>query len=168
MLTVAGCLRGEEFGCAIPAQIGDQYPVAGIGERKLETYGRALLQVIASYRAGASSTLAPGAPSAAAAETLRMLREGHSLEEIAQSRNRTTGTIAEIVADLLQNDQAELPPGFVAEEKYRAIAAACARLGLDRLRPVKDALPSSVTFDEIRIVMADLKRRATGKLARTS
>jgi ATP-dependent DNA helicase RecQ len=148
---------------ACPGTVAELHAVPGIGERKLETYGRGLLQVIARYRARARATSKPAAIPPPAAETLRMLREGRSLEEIARSRHRASGTIAETVAALLENDQAELPPDFIAEEKYRAIAAVCARLGFDRLRPIKDALPTDVSFDEIRIVIADLKRRAIAK-----
>ena len=41
------------------------------------------------------------------------------------------------------------------------IEAACTRAGLDqldRLRPLKDALPPEVTYDEIRLVVARLRR----------
>jgi ATP-dependent DNA helicase RecQ len=148
---------------ARPATLGELRAVPGIGEKKLETYGRELLQVIARHRAESKVVSHAGRPrgiSDIAAETLRLLQAGRSLEEIAQARNRTTGTIADTVARLLESDQAELPPGFIAEEKYRAIADACERLGLDRVRPIKDSLPPEFTFEEIRIVMGDLKRRA--------
>ncbi len=152
---------------ARPATLAELRAVPGIGERKLETYGHALLEVIARYRP-AGATVEPAVISAPAAETLRMLRQGRSLEEIAQSRHRAIGSIADIVADLLENHGEELPPGFIAEEKYRAIAAVCVRLGVERLRPIKDALPPAITFDEIRIVVADLKRRAIAKSAGTT
>lgn len=145
-----------------PTTLAELRSVPGIGERKLETYGRGLLEVIAPYRTLARATPAP-VVSVPAVETLQMLREGRSLQEIARLRNRTTGTISETLAELLENSQAELPAGFIAEEKYRAIAAACDRLGCDRLRPIKDALPFEISYDEIRIVIADLKRRATAK-----
>jgi ATP-dependent DNA helicase RecQ len=151
---------------ARPATLGELRAVPGIGEKKLESYGRELLQVIARHVADsrtASRTERPPGISDIAAETLRLLRAGQSLEEIARARNRTTGTIADTVARLLENDHAELPPGFIAEEKYRAIADACERLGLDRLRPIKDALPPEFAFEEIRIVMGDLKRKAKSK-----
>jgi ATP-dependent DNA helicase RecQ len=44
---------------ARPATFAELRAVPGIGERKLETYGRGLLQVIACYRAGARATLKP-------------------------------------------------------------------------------------------------------------
>jgi ATP-dependent DNA helicase RecQ len=150
----------EELCRRCPATSAELRAVPGIGERKLETYGRDLLQAIARFQGGARATAKPAPISAPAGETLRMLRQGSSLEEIARSRNRTIGTVAETVAQLLERGAVELPPGFIADKKLRAIEEACARLGVDRLRPIKDALPMEVTFDEIRIVVADLKRRA--------
>ena len=39
------------------------------------------------------------------------------------------------------------------------IEAACRRLGVERLRPLKDALPKEVTFDEIRLVISSMRLR---------
>jgi hypothetical protein len=39
------------------------------------------------------------------------------------------------------------------------IEEACARLGLMRMRTIKDALPPEFTFEEIRLVAAHLRRR---------
>ena len=36
---------------------------------------------------------------------------------------------------------------------------ACARLGLQWLKPLKEALPAEISFEEIRLVVADLRTR---------
>jgi ATP-dependent DNA helicase RecQ len=155
----------EELCRARPASIAELGAITGIGERKLATYGRALLEAIARFRAGARASTQPSSVSLPAAETLRLLREGRSLEEIARLRNRTVGTVAEMVAALLERGEAVLPPGFIAEQKRRVIEATCARVGLERLRPLKDALPDDITFDELRLVVADLRRMESAKSA---
>jgi Helix-turn-helix domain len=38
------------------------------------------------------------------------------------------------------------------------IEAACARLGTQWLKPLKEALPPEITYEEIRLVAARLKR----------
>ena len=91
-------------------------------------------------------------------DTLRCLREGHSLAEIAALRARTVGTIAETVAALIERGETELPEGCIAGGTRRAIEEQCALLGSDRLRPLKDALPPEITFDEIRVVVANVRR----------
>ena len=155
----------EELCRARPASIPELGAITGIGERKLATYGGALLEAIARFRTGARASTQPSSVSLPATETLRLLREGRSLEEIARLRNRTVGTVAEMVAALLERGEAVLPPGFIAEQKRRAIEATCARVGLERLRPLKDALPGDITFDELRLVVADLRRKALAKSA---
>jgi hypothetical protein len=48
------------------------------------------------------------------------------------------------------------------------IEAACASVGLDRLerlKTLKDALPPEITYDEIRLVVARLRREGSGKKA---
>jgi len=37
------------------------------------------------------------------------------------------------------------------------IREACARLGTEWMKPIRDALPPGVTDDEIRLVMAEVK-----------
>jgi hypothetical protein len=36
---------------------------------------------------------------------------------------------------------------------------ACARIGTERLNPIKAALPQEITLDEIRLVVARLRRQ---------
>ena len=38
------------------------------------------------------------------------------------------------------------------------IEAACAKMGIERLKPLKDALPPEITYDEIRLVVARVRR----------
>ena len=51
------------------------------------------------------------------------------------------------------------------ENKRVKIEEACAQLGMERLRPLKDALPEDVTFEEIRLVVAQLRRTQADKAA---
>jgi hypothetical protein len=53
----------------------------------------------------------------------------------------------------------EYQPGWVEQERQREIEAAAAGLELDQLAPVKGALPPDFTYDEIRLVVANLRRR---------
>jgi ATP-dependent DNA helicase RecQ len=87
-----------------------------------------------------------------------LLREGRSLEEIAQIRGRQLSTVVNAVADLLEAGEVEFQPAWVSAEKQAVIKAACARAGLERLKPVKDILPPEISYDEIRLVVAWLRR----------
>jgi uncharacterized protein YpbB len=94
-----------------------------------------------------------------AEETIRLLREGNSLEEVARIRGRQLGSIATLVADLIQEGALELQPGWVAPAKRIQIEEACAKLGIERLRPIKDALPEEIAFEDIRLVVAQMQRQ---------
>jgi hypothetical protein len=47
---------------------------------------------------------------------------------------------------------------WIDRNKLAVIEAACARLGVNGLKPLKDALPPEVTYDEIRLVAARVRR----------
>ncbi|MGC2672529.1 MAG: helix-turn-helix domain-containing protein, partial [Candidatus Acidiferrum sp.] len=42
-------------------------------------------------------------------------------------------------------------------EKRARIEEACTRLGFERLKPLKDALPAEISYEEIRLVTAHLR-----------
>jgi ATP-dependent DNA helicase RecQ len=133
------------------------YEIAGIGERKAELYGQEILNAIEQFRKGARAARVESA-ARPVDETLRLLREGRSLEEIAQIRGRQLSTVVNAVADLLEAGEVEFQPAWVSAEKQAVIKAACARAGLERLKPVKDILPPEISYDEIRLVVAWLRR----------
>jgi ATP-dependent DNA helicase RecQ len=64
-----------------------------------------------------------------------------------------------MVADLVEKGDLEIQPGWVDPSKLAQIEAACACLGLERLKPLKEALPPEISYDEIRLVVARLRRR---------
>ena len=60
----------------------------------------------------------------------------------------------------------EFRPEWIDRNKLAVIEAACARLGLEkleRLKTLKDVLPPEITYDEIRLVVARLRRNGTQK-----
>src|SRR6202044_3566910 len=91
-------------------------------------------------------------------ETLRLLSEGKTLEEIAQMRGRQLSTVVSAVANLLETGQLEFQAEWISKEKQSVIEAACARAGMDRLKPLKDILPPEITYDEIKLMVGKLRR----------
>jgi ATP-dependent DNA helicase RecQ len=80
------------------------------------------------------------------------------LEEIAQIRGRQMSTVVNAVAKLVEAGLVEFKEAWVSKEKRSVIEAACAKEGTDFLKPVKDMLPPEITYDEIRLVVARLRR----------
>jgi ATP-dependent DNA helicase RecQ len=142
-----------------PRSVDELLNVTGFGDRKAELYGRQIIEALAKFRRGARPSPAPEKMSRAAEQTMRLVSEGRSLEEIATIRGRHLASVIALVADLIEQGRLELQACWVVDDRRSAIEAACARLGLEQLRPIKDALPPEITFNDIRLVVAQLRRK---------
>jgi ATP-dependent DNA helicase RecQ len=143
-----------------PASIAQLLNVSGIGERKADLYGQKILAALARYRDGARASALPERKTAPALETLRLLAEGKSFEEIAQLRERQISTVINSVAGLVESGDVEFRPEWIDRNRLAVIEAACAKVDiaqLERLRTLKDALPPEITYEEIRLVVARLR-----------
>jgi ATP-dependent DNA helicase RecQ len=150
----------DEICARQPKYFAELLDIPGIGKRKAEVYGQPILDALEKFRGGARACRGDGNKSKPCEETLRLLRDGKSLEEIAQTRGRQMSTVIGAVANLLELGTVEFQPGWVSGEKESVIRAACARSGIERLKPIKDLVPPEITYDEIRLVVACLRREA--------
>ncbi len=138
--------------------------ISGIGERKAAAFGQQILDALARFGEGARATVQPGRKSAPALETLNLLSSGKSFQEIADIRGRQLTTVVSAVADMVEAGQLEFKPEWVDKTKLSIIEAACAKVGVEWLKPLKDSLPPEITYDEIRLVVARERReRASSK-----
>ncbi len=141
-----------------PRTLTELVEVHGIGERKAERYGAQILQAIEEFRQGARAAAVTQKHSPPAQETIRLLAEGRTFQEIAQVRNRELRTVVSLVADMVERGDLDFDSTWLDPEKLTLIEAACARTGLDRLKPVKDVLPETCSYEDIRLVVAHLRR----------
>lgn len=145
----------------LPASLAQLCTITGIGERKAATYGQRVLAALQQYRQGARATALPIKKTMPALETLRLLQEGKTLPEIAQIRGRQLGTVVSAVTALVESGETEFRSDWIDRNKQAVIEAACGRIGIEKikgLRELKDVLPPEVTYDEIRLVLAHLRR----------
>jgi ATP-dependent DNA helicase RecQ len=155
----------EELCCRRPTTLAELRAISGFGERKTETYGREILQALERFRQGARATPAAQKIAKPAEETLRLLTEGRNFAEIAAIRGRQIGTVISTVADLVEKGAIEFQPSWLDKERLPMIKAACERLGTQWLKPLKEALPPEVTYEEIRLVVAHRRRQEQQKTA---
>jgi len=148
-----------------PKSIADLLEVSGIGERKAEMYGQKILGVLKRFREGARAAAAPEKREKPEEETMRLLAEGRTLDEIAVIRGRRRSTIVSMVSDLVVRGMVQFQPAWVEQGRQSAIEEACAKLGLDKFSPLKEALPPEYTYDEIRLVVALIRSRNEEKSA---
>jgi ATP-dependent DNA helicase RecQ len=151
---------------AKPTTLQELRRVSGFGDKRVELYGKEVLDGLRRFREGErASDEGKAKASSPAKETLRLLEEGRTFREIAQIRQRTMRAVVSLVADLMERGEAKFQPGWMATERYIQIAAACRELGMDRLKPLKEALPRKIPYEEIRLVIASLRSAAASDLA---
>jgi ATP-dependent DNA helicase RecQ len=140
-----------------PTTLSELREVSGIGEMKLERYGVQILGAIGDGQSLGDLSAQTSGNGNAAEETKRLVEQGRSFEEIARIRGLKVGTIVATAAQLIESGELSFRPEWVKEEKRTMISARCLDLGLERMRPIKDALPANITYDEIRLVVAKLR-----------
>jgi len=156
----------EELCRRRPASFAELKQVPGIGEKKADVYGAEILQALRNFGEGARAAPAVVKEPAPAEQTLRLLNEGRSFEEIARIRARQVSTIVCTVASLIETGQVKLDAKWISPDAQPLIEAACLKQGVERLKDIKDALPPYVSFDDIRLVVAHL--RAENRIAAKS
>jgi ATP-dependent DNA helicase RecQ len=152
----------DELCRVMPKDLQGLGRVSGFGEKKTRVFGQQILDALRRFHQGERPTgegkLKVSSP---AKETLRLLAEGRTFEEIAQIRARTLRAVVSLVADLIERGEAQFQPDWLAPERYNQIAAACHQLGMERLKPLKEALPPEIPYEEIRLVIARLRAESS-------
>ena len=151
----------EELCRRRPSTLAELMRVRGIGEHKAEVYGESILQALRGFAGGARAAARVAPEVKPAEETLRLLGEGRSFEEIARIRDREISTVVGTVAGLVESGRVSLDPRWISPGAGPLIEACLAR-GMVGLREIKDAVPAYVSFNDIRLVMAGMK--AAGKV----
>jgi len=142
-----------------PTSLAELLGVSGFGERKTELYGQSILDALARFDKGARAAPLPEKRSRPAEDTLHLLAEGRTFEEIARIRGRQLASMVGLVADLVEKGKLEFQSAWVETDKQKSIESACARLGIQWLKPLKEALPPEISFEEIRLIVARLRQQ---------
>jgi len=134
--------------------------IAGLGERKLASYGQPLLDALERFHQGARAQASSQVKAQPAEETRRLVAEGLSPAEIAARRGRQLSTVVGTIAVMVEAGDFEFREEWVPSNKRLQIEEACQRLGTQWLKPLKAALPDEISFEEIRLVVAKLRRES--------
>jgi ATP-dependent DNA helicase RecQ len=128
--------------------------VLGFGEKKVEKYGAEILAELKRFKEGERAAASKKAAVSPAEETLALLAEGKTLEEVARTRGRALATVVSMVSEMVESGEVEFRPEWIGAGRLEKIREACERLGAERLRALKDALPAEITYEEIKLVAA--------------
>jgi ATP-dependent DNA helicase RecQ len=142
-----------------PKSLKEMRQISGMGEKKCEMYGPELLQVFRRYEGGErASKEAVARPASPSKETLELLEQGRTLEEIAQIRGRKVASVVVLVADLIEKGETQFQERWMPAERREKIREVCQRVGMDWMKPIREAMSEEVSADDLRLVMAELKR----------
>lgn len=134
--------------------------VNGIGIKKAELYGTEIFAALEAFESGRRAIKeTTNEPLSPAEETLRLIAEGRTIQEIADIRNRQLGTVVGMVADLVEKGKLAFREDWIRPQYRAEIAGAIERIGPQWLKPLKESLPPEVTMEEIRLMVA--KARAS-------
>jgi ATP-dependent DNA helicase RecQ len=143
-----------------PTNLRELLNVSGIGERKAELYGRDIFATFEAFHKGARAAERKAPQVSPVVETMQLLSAGKGLEEIADLRDRRLATVVDTVATLVESGRVEYRMEWVGVNTHAAIEAAIKRLGDERVKAIKDSLPEAITYEQIRLVAAYLRRQA--------
>ncbi len=144
---------------ARPESMSALLHVSGIGEEKAARYGERILDIVRNLQPPSRGPTGPRKLTDPERETMRLLNEGCTIQNIAQIRGRKMQTISATIAELVEAGRLIFRDEWVDAEKRKLIAEQCVKLGAERLKPLKDALPEDIGYDEIRLVAAEFRRR---------
>jgi ATP-dependent DNA helicase RecQ len=143
---------------AKPSTLQALRAVSGFGDKKVERYGKEILAALQRFNKGErASNNWHAAASQPREDTLQLLQEGRTFEEIAQIRGRKVSSVVDLVVKLVEDGEVSFDSKWLSAERYAQIASAMHQFGKERLKPVKEALPEEITYGEIRLVAAHLR-----------
>jgi ATP-dependent DNA helicase RecQ len=148
-----------------PTNLRELLAVNAFGERKAELYGSEIFSALEAFRKGARAAAREVAQVSPAEETLRLLAEGKSFAEIAAIRGRQPSTVINMVADLIEKGRVEYNLDWVGAENHQRILEAIGSHGSQWLKPLREALPAEITYEQIRLVVAFTRRKEAGNTA---
>lgn len=162
-----------ELAMYLPQNEDELARISGFGEVKLARYGKQFSMIVTEYckTRGLSSRIhlkqsrrprpeRKEKTNETKLQTLEMYRAGKTLNQIAEERGLTLSTIETHLAHFIEQGKLDIGT-FVDQSKYIKISEAANVHGNLALSPIKTAVGEEVTYGEIRMVLADRKRKST-------
>lgn len=155
----------------LPATNSEMLGVKGIGNRKLELYGEAFMEVIRSYKEenGVSTQSSPIEEEFSDTKskkekshhlTYKLLQNGATIAEIAAEREVSDRTIEGHIIKCAEEGLEIDWDQFIPKQYESLIAAAVEEADSERLTPIKELLPAEVEFFMIRAFLQKMKDHA--------
>ena|SRR5438128_9078485 len=93
-------------------------------------------------------------------ETLALLQRGCDLGEMAVIRDVRIQTVHSLVSELVKQGEHPFREEWMPRDRYDRIQQTGAKVGWERLKPIKELLPEEFSYGEIRLVAAHQRWKA--------
>lgn len=155
--------------------------INGVGEAKLAQYGESFIPIIKEYtekndlkvdelRIENVTTKEVSKPvkrtnslstKHTMEETLDLFNEGNTIEEIAERRGLSNMTIVNHLCKCMEEGIDFNYARLVSPEEETEILKAIKEVGKDYLKPIKETVADSISYDAIKLVLAKLRAKET-------
>ncbi len=138
----------HEMTLELPKTASDFLAISGVGNQKLESYGFEFMDVIKNH-------LEENRPKRSTyEETLVLLKQNHSLAEIAQQRNMQITTIYSHLAKLFSDGYPIDLYQYVSQAEVRRIREVTQNMEkIEALKPIFEALNGEIDYGKIRLTL---------------
>jgi len=160
----------RELARARPSNLDNMRLIYGVGDAKLREYGDCFLQIVVRFsqehdvsmdvtlppRPAPKPPGEPGQLTAIKVKAFELFRDGAVIEDVMHQTQRARSTINDYLAEFIRRERPPDIRRWVADDVYERVAAAARQVGRGFLKPIFVALGESVSYDEIRLVLAHL------------
>ena len=152
----------QEMAAYYPQNEAEFTLINGVGPIKWIKYGEKFLDAIKPFIHEKQVTPKPRTPAVpvaiSAPETLQLFNQGHTIEQIMEKLQRARGTVIGYLEEAVLKGGVIDLQRFIPIEKQEAIKKVAAEEGISKLTPIKVKLPEDYTFDEIKLVVATMRK----------
>lgn len=151
----------KEMASYIPRNKDSFLMIKGVGQKKYESYGEEFIAVIDAYAESQGiESKAINKPEIIRDDLVDRYEESYncylqnlSLKEIAEKRNFTQNTIIEHLGHCEKQGKSVDWTKFIDADKENKILETINEIGLEKLKPIKEALTDDYSYEDIRIVI---------------
>ncbi len=170
---VANKVTLTEIATYLPLNKKDLLQISGLGKAKVDKYGDDILEAVEKYcfqnNIKTNMAAKEANPKKERKEksnedkidtktiSYNLFKQGKSVDEIAKERNFSVSTIQSHLAWFIVNEDIDINK-LVSMEKQVLIKAAIKEYGSENLKILKDNLPSSIGYGDLRLVLGSMKK----------
>ncbi|WP_413381181.1 DNA helicase RecQ [Alkalihalobacillus sp. 1P02AB] len=150
----------KQMSQVIPVTEEEMSQISGVGTMKLEQYGQAFIDVLLQYQERKVSDVNHvGEPSSQSRKSWNYLQsveaflDGKTVKEMAKEQNLTERTIQSHLIKGLHNGEIDTLEKYVDPWKVEQIKQVVKVVGTEKLKPIKEQVDETISYQEIRFVI---------------